>query len=102
MVAIGTSIAHCGASDQPKENKVMVFMASRRLRAPVSLGLKAVCLAICLASAVPVAFAKNDHGDCNGNCEADPAPAPVMGGGILGLVILGAGAVALRRRARRG
>ena len=80
----------------------MVFMTYRRVRAPLSLGLKAVCLAICLASAVPVAFAKNDHGDCNGNCEADPAPAPVMGGSILGLVILGAGAVALRHRARRG
>ena len=79
----------------------MIFMTSRRSHAPVSLGLKAVCLAICLASAVPVAFADNNHGDCNGNCVADPAPAPVMGGGILGLVILGAGAVALRRRARR-
>jgi hypothetical protein len=71
---------------------------SDRLLRPVSLGLKAVCLAICLASAAPVAFAKNDHGDCNGNCEADPAPAPVMAGSLLGLVILVGGAVVLRRR----
>jgi hypothetical protein len=85
------------------ENQMMKSVNSHcegRLRRPISLALKAVCLAICLASAAPAALAKNDHGDCSGNCEAEPAPAPTMGGGLLGLVILGGGAVILWRRVR--
>jgi len=70
----------------------------RRARAP--FGLKAICLAICLASVAPAAFAKNDDGNCNGNCQADPAPAPLAGGSLLGLLVLGGGALMLRRARR--
>ena len=98
---VGTRFAELDTPISLKESQMMDSVNSRRygrLRRPVSLGLKAVCFAICLASAAPVAFAKNDNGDCNGNCEADPAPAPIMGGGLLGLVILAGGAVVLWRR----
>jgi|SRR5579859_53263 len=64
----------------------------------------ATCMAICVAGVAPAAFADNGHGECDDGRCANPAPAPLVGSSLLGLMVLGAGAgaIALHRRARRG
>ncbi|HLZ67527.1 MAG TPA: MYXO-CTERM sorting domain-containing protein [Aliidongia sp.] len=74
--------------------------AYARFATPLRAAYLAIAIALVAVTAAP-AFAKNDDGNCNGNCQADPAPAPMLGGSLIGLAVLGAGSFVLYRRKRR-
>ena len=71
-------------------------MGRRRRRTTFGAAATALCLGLLLLAGSPSAVAKNDDGKCNGNCEADPAPAPMLGGSLAGLAVLVIGAGTLR------
>jgi LPXTG-motif cell wall-anchored protein len=74
--------------------------AHARFATPLRAAYLGIALGLLPVVAAP-AFAKNDDGNCNGNCQADPAPAPILGGSLIGLAVLGAGTFVLYRRKRR-
>ena len=62
----------------------------------------ALAMGLLVLTASPAAVAKNDDDKCKGNCEAEPAPAPVLGGSLAGMIVLVAGVAVLHRGRRQG